>query len=79
MWTREAIEARVAKLAEEHEGQELVDAVVAFGEQLDAHERDVLGKVLLERAPQRLPREEVQEYPRWRVILPRIRPRRRAQ
>jgi hypothetical protein len=73
MWTREALEARVAKLAEEHEGQELVDAVVAFGEQLDDGERELLGKVLLERAPSRSPKDETEEYPRWRVILPRFR------
>ena len=77
MWTRQAIEARVAKLAEQHEGQELVDAVVAFGEQLDDGERELLGRVLLERAPHRTPREETEGYPRWRSILPRI--GRRAQ
>ncbi len=79
MWTRQALEARVAKLAEEHEGQELVDAVVRFGEQLDESERELLGKVLLERAPQRSPRDETEDYPRWRSILPRIAPRRRAE
>ncbi len=79
MWTRQALEARVAKLAEEHEGQALVDAVVRFGEQLDEAERELLGKVLLERAPQRTLREEVDEYPRWRVLLPRFGGRRRAE
>ncbi len=79
MWTRQALAARVEKLAEEHEGQELVDAVVQFGEQLADDERALLGKVLLEQARQRSPKEETSEYPRWQVILPRIGPRRRAQ
>lgn len=76
MWTREALEARVDKLSEEHEGQELVDAVVRLGEQLDDGERELLGRVLLERAPGRSPKEETADYPRWHVILPSIRAKR---
>jgi hypothetical protein len=76
MWTREALETRVAKLAEEHEGQQLVDAVVRFSEQLDDGERELLGRVLVERAPTRSAKEETTDYPRWQVILPRIRARR---
>jgi hypothetical protein len=74
-WTRAALEARVAKLAEEHEGEELVAAVAAFAEQLDEDERELLGQVLLEQAPRR--RGVTHEYPKWSVILPRVRPRRR--
>lgn len=68
MWTRAALETKVEKLATEHEGEALVDAVRRFGEQLDADERALLGQVLLERAPRaHIP----PDYPRWAVILPR--------
>ena len=77
VWTREALEARVEKLAEEHEGPALVDAVVRFGEQLDDAERELLGRVLLERAPQRSPARETEQYPRWRAFVPQIGPKRR--
>lgn len=70
-WTRAALEARVAKLAEEHEGEELVAAVAAFAEQLDADERELLGRVLLEQAPRR--RGVTHDYAKWSVILPRKR------
>ena len=72
-WTRAALEARVAKLAEEHEGEELVAAVAAFAEQLDDGERELLGQVLLEQAPKR--RGVTADYPKWSVILPRARKR----
>jgi hypothetical protein len=76
MWTRAALEARVAKLAAEHEGEALVAAVAAFAEQLDEAERELLGSVLLEQAPRR--RGDTHDYPKWAVILPRTwRPRRR--
>jgi hypothetical protein len=74
-WTRPALEARVAKLAEEHEGEELVEAVQEFGEQLDEDERELLGRILLERARARTPAEATRDYPRWRMILPRRRRR----
>lgn len=70
-WTRAALEARVAKLAEENEGEALVAAVAAFAEQLDDEEREVLGRVLLEHAPR--PRGLTADYPKWAVILPRRR------
>jgi hypothetical protein len=70
-WTRPALEARVAKLAEEHEGEELVEAVQEFGEQLDEDERELLGRILLERAP----RVALGDYPRWQMIFPRRRRR----
>ena len=75
MWTRAALEVRVEKLAEEYEGQELVEAVRRFAEQLEPDEREVLGRVLLDRAPGRTPREVTVDYPRWHVILPRKRRR----
>lgn len=52
-WTREAIDARVAKLAEEHEGAAFVEAVVEFGDQLDDEERSVLGEALVRYADRR--------------------------
>jgi hypothetical protein len=67
-WTRAALEARVEKLAEEHDGDELVTAVAAFAEQLDEGERQLLGRILLERAPRRA--GVTANYPRWRAILP---------
>jgi hypothetical protein len=73
-WTREALTARVEKLAAEHEGEELVAAVQAFAEQLDDDERELLGRILLERAPQR--KGVTADYPKWSVILPRPRRRR---
>ena len=76
-WTREAISARVDKLAAEHEGDELVAAMRAFAEQLDDDEREVLGRILLERAPRR--KGVTTDYPKWSVILPRPKRRRRAE
>jgi hypothetical protein len=67
-WTRAALEARVDKLAEEHDGEELVTAVSAFAEQLDEDGRQLLGRILLERAPRRA--GVTADYPRWRAILP---------
>jgi hypothetical protein len=75
VWTRAALEARVTKLADEHEGEELVAAVAAFAEQLDEDERELLGRVLLEQAPRR--RGVTADYPKWSVILPRPGRRRR--
>jgi hypothetical protein len=71
MWTRQALEARVAKLAEENEGEELVEAVQQFGAQLDDEERELLGRILLERAPA----VAIGDYPRWQMFLPRRRRR----
>lgn len=76
MWTRAALEVRVEKLAEEHDGPELVEAIRLFAEQLEPDERELLGQVLLDRAPGRTPREITVDYPRWQVILPRMRRRR---
>jgi hypothetical protein len=73
-WTRAALEARVAKLAEDYEGEELVAAVAAFADQLEDDERELLGRILLEQAPRR--RGVTQDYPKWSVILPRTRRRR---
>jgi hypothetical protein len=67
-WTRAALEARVDKLAAEHDGEELVTAVSAFAEQLDEDGRQLLGRILLERAPRRA--GVTVDYPRWRAILP---------
>ena len=74
-WTRAALEARVDKLAEDHDGEELVTAVSAFADQLGDDDRRLLGRILLERAPRR---GRIPDYPRWSVILPRAR-RRRAR
>jgi hypothetical protein len=74
-WTRAALEARVAKLADEHEGEALVAAVAEFAEQLDDDEREVLGRVLLEQAPRR--EGVTADYPKWSVIIPRAKKRRR--
>lgn len=74
-WTRAALEARVAKLAEEHDGEALVAAVAAFAEQLGEDERELLGQVLLEQAPRR--RGVTSDYPKWSVIMPRRWVRRR--
>jgi hypothetical protein len=74
-WTRAALEARVAKLADEHEGEALVTAVAEFAEQLDDDEREVLGRVLLEQAPRR--EGVTADYPKWSVIIPRAKKRRR--
>jgi hypothetical protein len=69
-WTRAALEARVDKLGEEHEGEAFVEAVRAFAGQLDEDEQEVLGQILLARAPK--PRGVIRDYPRWSVILPRV-------
>ena len=74
-WTRAALEARVAKLADEHEGEALVAAVAEFAEQLDDDERELLGRVLLEQAPRR--EGVTADYPKWSVIIPRAKKRRR--
>jgi hypothetical protein len=76
-WTRAALEARVAKLAEEHEGEAMVAAIAEFAEQLDEEERALLGQVLLEQAPKR--RGVTADYPKWSVILPRARKRGRRR
>ena len=49
--TRAEIEARVDNLRAELTGAEFVDAVRLFSEELDSRDREVLGAVLLERAP----------------------------
>jgi hypothetical protein len=72
-WTRAALEARVDKLAEEHHGDELVAAVSAFAKQLDEDDRQLLGRILLERAPRR--EGVTADYPRWRAILPPLKKR----
>ena len=41
-WTRAALEARVDKLAAEHEGDEFVEAIREFAEQLSDGEREEL-------------------------------------
>ena len=41
-WTRAALEARVDKLAEEHEGDEFVESVRTFADQLSDEERELL-------------------------------------
>jgi hypothetical protein len=73
-WTRAALEARIDKLAAENEGDEFVESVRTFAEQLSDEDRELLGRVVLDRAP-RDPRVTV-TYPKWSVILPR--PRRRS-
>jgi hypothetical protein len=73
-WTRAALEARVDKLAAENEGDEFVESVRRFAEQLSDEDRELLGRVVLDRA-RRDPRVTV-KYPKWSVILPR--PRRRS-
>ena len=74
-WTRAALEARVDKLAAEHQGDEFVESVRRFAEQLNDEDRELLGRVVLDRAP-RDPRVTV-KYPKWSVILPR--PRRKPR
>jgi hypothetical protein len=74
-WTRAALEARVDKLASEHEGDEFVESVRRFAEQLSEQERDLLGRVVLDRARTRT--GVPANYPKWSVILPR--PRRRSR
>jgi FixJ family two-component response regulator len=73
-WTRAALEARVDKLAADHDGDEFVEEVRQFAQQLSDKERELLGRVVLARAP----RESgvTVKYPKWSVILPR--PRRRS-
>jgi hypothetical protein len=73
-WTRAALEARVDKLAADHQGEELVAAVSDFAGQLGDKERELLGRILLERAPAR--GGVTLDYPRWRAILPARRRRR---
>jgi hypothetical protein len=68
-WTRAALEARVEKLAAEHQGEELVTEMRAFAEQLDDDDRELLGRILLERAPVR--GEVTKDYPRWSAFWPR--------
>ena len=75
-WTRAALEARVDKLAEEHEGNEFVESVRVFAEQLSDDERELLGRVVLDRARTRST-GMMRTYPKWSVILPR--PRRRPR
>jgi hypothetical protein len=69
-WTRAALEARVDKLSQQYDGDELVSAVSAFAEQLDEDDRQLLGRILLERAPRRA--GVTANYPRWRAILPSL-------
>jgi hypothetical protein len=50
---REAIETRVDELRAAHPGrQEFVEAVQEFGQTLDDEDRELLGRVLLERKPE---------------------------
>jgi hypothetical protein len=49
-WTRIALAARIDAVASRHSGRELVDAIVAFADTLEEEDREVLRKVLLERA-----------------------------
>jgi hypothetical protein len=50
---REAIESRVDELREANHGRtEFVAAIKAFGETLTPEDREVLGRVLLERQPE---------------------------
>jgi hypothetical protein len=65
-WSKEAIGARVDKLAGEHQGDAFVAAVKRFGrEDLDRRERSVLYDVLMERANLRgMIRQAARE--RWR-------------
>jgi hypothetical protein len=69
-WTKAALEARVAKLASDHEGEALVAAVREFSDQLAEDERALLGQILLERAPARA-KGVTQDYPKWSVLLGR--------
>ncbi len=48
-WTRPALAARVESLKEKHSGDEFVQAVVEFADQLDQEDRKTLQAVLLAR------------------------------
>ena len=77
---RRQIEDRVAELAAELEGTELVDAIRRFADGLSTEEREVLGEVLLERgreqsAEQYAEMTERMRAARWRVIVPPARER----
>ncbi len=74
-WTRAALEARVDKLAAENEGDEFVESVRRFAKQLSDDERELLGRVVLDRARTQTAGLTT-KYPKWSVILPR--PRRRS-
>lgn len=65
MWSREAIAVRVDALRAEHSGEELVEAVRLFAEQLGDDERVVLGEVLLERAAEQRPSLAGVRRPSW--------------
>jgi len=48
-WTRPALAARVESLREKHSGDDFVQAVVEFADQLDQEDRKTLQAVLLAR------------------------------
>ncbi len=50
-WTRPALATKVASLKEKHSGDDFVQAVVEFADQLDPEDRKMLQSVLLERKP----------------------------
>jgi methylase of polypeptide subunit release factors len=50
-WTRPALTTKVESLKEKHSGDDFVQAVVEFADQLDSEDRKTLQAVLLERKP----------------------------
>ena len=52
-WTPRRLADHVDALASEHEGRAFVEAVERFAGELDAEDRELLGRVLLERANER--------------------------
>ncbi len=52
-WTRDRLAEHVEALASEHEGKAFVEAVERFAAELGDADREALGHVLLERAPER--------------------------
>jgi uncharacterized membrane protein len=49
-WTKPALAARLQHFEERFRGDELVDAVVTFADELEPEDRELLQDVLLERA-----------------------------
>jgi hypothetical protein len=77
-WSREELDERVETLADAHEGREFVQAVSRFAEEeLEADDRELLGRILLERAEeeysfQEAARRRVRERGWWRRTVRRV-------
>jgi hypothetical protein len=77
-WTREKLDERVEELADVHEGDEFIVAVARFAdEELAPDERDLLGRILLQRADeehvfQETVRRRAREHGWWRRTSRRL-------